>query len=122
MKGLTEAPKSSVRIGDTVATRSPTGGAGFDPKALAEQFKPPSVKPPTHEEMLQIPKIPEQITSAYMDIGGNRYTGATHFNAIEQYMKKTGKPIESVGEDFKSGFLTNTGRAIQKEEALKNSQ
>lgn len=62
--------------------------------------------------------VPEKIASAATKFDGKIYEGQTHAHAYEKYKNETKKTDADAGAAYGGdGFLTNTGRFVDREEA-----
>jgi hypothetical protein len=84
------------------------------PRTLAKTLAEPPPSVPA-----DLPKPPERIAAAAVRVEGETYTGTTH---AEAYEKAIGRPltadqrVPNLGND--SGFVTNAGRFVTRDEAL----
>ena len=63
---------------------------------------------------------PETITAAASKFGGKIYEGKTHGEAFQKYVSETGKHDAEAAKDYGGeGFVTNTGRYVDRIEAQK---
>lgn len=98
---------------------------GQPPKQVSGPFEPPASpglgggpqgpgpRPTGPTPQPSTPTGP-RIVSAATRIDGKTYTGRTHADAVETWMRETGKSIDDIPDDVFEGFVTSDGRLVDR--------